>query len=106
MGITFKENCPDMRNSKVIDIINGLKKFQVQVDCLDHFVSEKNKGNFPDINFIEKAANKTYDAVILAVAHKEFCNMDIEEISNLGKEKHLIYDLKYIFPSSETDLRL
>ncbi len=106
MGITFKENCPDMRNSKVIDIINGLKKFQVQVDCLDPWVSEKNKGNFPDINFIDKAANKTYDAIILAVAHKEFCNMDIEEISNLGKEKHLIYDLKYIFPSSETDLRL
>lgn len=106
MGVTFKENCPDMRNSKVIDVINGLKKLHVQVDCLDPWVSNKNTGNFSDINFIDKAVNKSYDAIILAVAHKEFCNMDIKDIRILGKEKHLIYDLKYIFSASETDLRL
>ena len=78
----------------------------VEVDCLDPWVSNKNTGNFSDINFIDKSVNKSYDAIILAVAHKEFCNMDIKDIRILGKEKHLIYDLKYIFSASETDLRL
>jgi len=106
MGVTFKENCPDLRNSKVIDIILELEKLNIQVDCIDPWISKSAQSVYEGINFINEASNSTYDAIILAVAHDHFLNMNIDEIRNFGKEKHLIYDLKYLFPSNDTDLRL
>jgi len=106
MGVTFKENCPDLRNSKVIDIILELEKLNIQVDCIDPWISKSAQSVYEGINFINEASNSTYDAIILAVAHDHFLNMNIDEIRNFGKEKHLIYDLKYLFPETDSDIRL
>ena len=106
MGVTFKENCPDMRNSKVIDIIYELEKMNISVDCNDPWVSKVSQKLHSDINFINEPKNGSYDAIILAVAHSQFLEMSIGDIRSLGKRKNLIYDLKYLFASTETDLRL
>ena len=104
MGVTFKENCPDIRNSKVFDLVKHLKRSKVKVSVYDPWVNENQK--LKGINLIKKPKKKDFDCIILAVSHSIFKKMGIKKINNLTKKNHIIYDLKYIFSENLSDLRL
>jgi UDP-N-acetyl-D-galactosamine dehydrogenase len=106
LGLAFKENCPDLRNTKVIDIIKELINHGVNVDCYDPCVDQDEAKKEYGISLIEDPKKDYYDAIIIAVAHNEFKKMGISNIRKLGKNNQLIYDLKYLFSAEETDLRL
>lgn len=106
MGFAFKENCPDLRNTRVIDIVEGLNAYGVNVDVYDPRVSVEEAKNEYDITLVEAPIKGVYDAVILAVAHDEFKKMGAEEIQVLGKSESVLYDLKYVLPRDIADLRL
>lgn len=106
MGLTFKENCPDLRNTKVIDIIKELAEYNIQVDVYDPWVDPEQAKQEYGIQVISKPAEQEYDAIILAVAHHQFIDMGVEQIRSLGKDKHVLYDLKYLLKANESDLRL
>jgi len=106
MGLTFKENCPDIRNTKVVDILSELSEYGMNADIFDPWVDAaeaKHEYNLEPISEPDKAA---YDAIILAVAHQEFKLMQMKGIRAYGKPAHVLYDLKYVLLSSESDLRL
>ena len=104
MGLTFKENCPDIRNSKIFNLVNILAKKFNMIDCYDPWVQDIKKNNqFKKINFLKK---NYYDVVILSVRHSQFINMGIKKIRTLCKKDGIIYDLKYLFSKNFTDLRL
>jgi UDP-N-acetyl-D-galactosamine dehydrogenase len=106
MGLTFKENCPDMRNTKVIDVISELSQFGCDIDCYDPWVNEENVKQELKINQVKYPAQHTYDAIILAVSHDEFIKLGSKKIREFGKENHILYDLKYLFPKNQSDFRL
>jgi UDP-N-acetyl-D-galactosamine dehydrogenase len=106
MGLTFKENCPDLRNTKVIDVIRELQDFKFNVDVYDPWVNVEEAQAEYDITPIKSPKENSYDAIILAVAHNEFKVMGKEGIAKLTKSNNLIYDLKYILPREEVDIRL
>lgn len=106
MGLAFKENCPDLRNTRVVDIINELKQYQCHVDVYDPWVSATEARAEYGIELTTEPAAGTYDAVILAVAHREFAEMGAEAIHALCRSEHLVYDLKYVLPADASDLRL
>ena len=106
MGLTFKENCPDLRNSKVFDIVQELKEYNCKVDVFDMHVNKSNEVSKDNINLIENPLPKSYDGVIIAVAHDKFIEMGAKSIRAFGKNTHVLYDLKYILPATESDLRL
>ena len=106
MGLTFKENCPDLRNTKVIDLINELNDFGVKVDVHDPICSPEQAKNEYNIEIKKEIPKEHYDGVIICVAHNEFKNYGISFIKSLCKKSHVIYDLKYIFSKSECDARL
>jgi UDP-N-acetyl-D-glucosamine/UDP-N-acetyl-D-galactosamine dehydrogenase len=106
MGLTFKENCPDIRNSRIIDIINELKKSKLEVDVFDPCANHEDVKNEYNINLISKPNQHNYDAIIIAVAHSNFKSMGAKHVRNLCKKNGIIYDLKYIFLQHETDMRL
>jgi UDP-N-acetyl-D-galactosamine dehydrogenase len=106
MGLTFKENCPDLRNTRIVDIIAELKDYGAQVDVYDPWVNKAEAEAEYGISPIDQPDADSYDAMILAVAHREFAAMGIEQIRNMGKSAHVLYDLKYVFPAGESDLRL
>ena len=106
IGFTFKENCHDLRNTKVIDIVNELINFGIRVDCYDPWV-DKNEARIEyGIEIVDNPELSTYDSVIIAVAHDEFRDMGISAIKDYCKEDHIIYDLKYLFPIEDSDIRL
>ena len=106
MGLTFKENCPDLRNTRVVDILKELKEYDVATDVYDPWVDPQEAQQEYGFTPVAEPAAGEYDAVILAVAHREFRDMGASAIRALGKKEHLLYDLKYLFPASESDLRL
>ena len=106
MGLTFKENCPDLRNTRIVDIIAELRDYNCNVDVFDPWVSVADSKHEYGIIPISKPQAGIYDAVILAVAHNQFISLGAEEIRKLCKPVHILYDLKYILSSSEVDLRL
>lgn len=106
MGLTFKENCPDLRNTKVVDIVDELQSYGVDVDCFDPWVDSSAAQHEYSIKFISKPKTNEYEAIIIAVAHDEFKEMNTNGIRALGKKEHILYDLKYILPASESDIRL
>lgn len=106
MGLTFKENCPDLRNTRIVDIVDELKTYGVNVDVCDPWVDADEAMYEYNIRPIKKPVTDKYDAVILAVAHQQFKEMDIDEIKSFTKQNSVIYDLKYLFPSHQTDARL
>jgi UDP-N-acetyl-D-galactosamine dehydrogenase len=106
MGITFKENCPDYRNTKVVDMVHELSNKGLEVDCFDPWVDYKNATQDLHINLIKSPITASYSAIILAVAHQEFIDMGYEQIKSLGKENSLIYDLKYVLSQKHSDIRL
>ena len=106
MGLTFKENCPDLRNSKVVDIVNELKDYNCHVDIYDPWVSSEEALHVYDIKPIEKPLRDHYDAIILAVKHKLFIEMGAANIRAMCKTTAVLYDLKYVLSEHESDLRL
>ena len=106
MGITFKENCPDVRNTKVIDIITELQKYYLDITIVDPWAdkaSVKHEYNLEIINDISESATQEFDGIILAVSHKEFLNMDIKK---LKKETSVLFDVKGVLPKELIDKRL
>ena len=107
MGLTFKENCPDLRNSKVFDILKGLDEHGCIYDAYDPWVSAEEVSNYYGINILsEKPANSVYDAILISVAHDEFKKLGSTAIRKFGKPNCVIYDLKYLLEPHESDLRL
>lgn len=106
MGLTFKENCPDLRNTKVIDIISELQEYDVQADVYDPWVDPQEAMHEYGILPVAQLSFGKYDAVILAVAHQEFRAMTPEAFRKLLKAEGVIYDLKYAIAKESVDLRL
>jgi UDP-N-acetyl-D-galactosamine dehydrogenase len=106
MGLAFKENCPDLRNTRVVDIVKELEDYNCQVDVYDPWVSAEEALHEYGISTIPKPSPSTYDAVIVAVAHNQFREMGADTIRALGAPGHVLYDLKYLFPVQDSDLRL
>ena len=106
MGFTFKENCPDLRNTRVVDIVAGLQDHNCEVDVYDPWVTAEEAQHEYDIKPIQEPKPNTYDGIILAVAHQQFRHMGATVIRELGKPTHVLYDLKYVLTADESDLRL
>ena len=106
MGLTFKENCPDLRNSRVVDIIEELKDYKVQTDVFDPWADPVQAQHEYGISPVQNPEPNAYDAIVLAVAHHQFKTMGAEAIRALGKPEHVLYDLKYLLPVDDSDLRL
>lgn len=106
MGLTFKENCPDIRNTRVVDIVAELHTYGVNVDVYDPWVNGEEARHEYGISPVDHPEKGKYDAIILAVAHDQFRQMPIAEIRSLGTSQTIIYDLKYLFPADQTDARL
>ena len=106
MGLTFKENCPDLRNTRVVDIVNEMKHYKCNVDVYDPWVDQAEVQSEYGLTPVEAPNQGKYDAVILTVAHDKIRDMGAKKIRNFCKENHLLYDLKHIFSKNETDLRL
>lgn len=106
MGLTFKENCPDIRNSKVIEIVLQLRKMQVNVDIFDPLANSQEVENEYGLKLTNKLIDHKYDAIILAVNHQYFCDLGLADIKRLCKTPHVIYDVKYLFAKNEVDGRL
>lgn len=106
LGLAFKENCPDLRNTRVTDIAGELEQCNVNVDIYDPWVSSQEAKHAFDITMVETLEAERYDAVILAVAHEQFQAMGIDEIRQLTRNKGIIFDIKYLFPADVVDGRL
>lgn len=106
LGLSFKENCPDIRNTKIIDIVHELKEYHMDVDIYDPWVDVAEAEHEYGVTPVQNVVANSYDAVILAVAHHQFKNMGVDAIRALGKSSHVLYDLKYVLDASEVDIRL
>jgi|TARA_B110000438_G_scaffold301128_1_gene355213 UDP-N-acetyl-D-galactosamine dehydrogenase len=106
MGLTFKENCPDLRNSKVIDVIKPLKTACMTVDAYDPWIDIEYVEELYQINIVDVPKENFYDAIIIAVAHNIFADEGLLRIKSYGKEVHLVYDLKSLFPNEDVDISL
>jgi UDP-N-acetyl-D-glucosamine/UDP-N-acetyl-D-galactosamine dehydrogenase len=106
MGLTFKENCPDLRNSRVVDVISELQEYGLDVDIYDPWVDRNETLLERRLSLIEAPQEGVYDGIIIAVAHKAFQEMGITLIRSWARELHVIYDLKYLFPRGESHIRL
>jgi UDP-N-acetyl-D-galactosamine dehydrogenase len=105
MGLTFKENCPDMRNTRVFDVAEELNKHDMDIDAFDPWIKDPSFVNNKAINSITEPELSAYDAIIVAVGHDEFKKMGASKIKSYGKNNHILFDLKYLFSKNESDLR-
>tara|TARA_B100000780_G_scaffold70249_1_gene46825 strand:+ start:19 stop:1299 length:1281 start_codon:yes stop_codon:yes gene_type:complete len=106
MGLTFKENCPDLRNSGVASVIDELKQCNCDLDLYDPWANSKEIQNLYGIMPVTNLVANSYDGIVVAVAHNQFKDMGSQFISTLGKKPHILYDLKYLFSKEESNLRL
>ena len=106
LGLSFKENCPDVRNTKIIDIVHELEEYNIEVDVYDPWVDKSEAEREYNITPVKMPSANHYEGIILAVAHSEFVDMGIDKIRNFGKVSHVLYDLKYVFDKKDTDIRL
>jgi UDP-N-acetyl-D-galactosamine dehydrogenase len=106
LGLTFKENCPDLRNTKVIDVIAELQDYGMAVDVYDPWVKAEEARHEYGLDLVEAPKFGHYDGIVLAVAHQEFADLGAGGIRALGRPDHILYDLKYILPAEMADLRL
>jgi UDP-N-acetyl-D-galactosamine dehydrogenase len=106
MGLTFKENCPDLRNTRIVDIVKELGEYNIQADVYDPWVDVAEAQHEYGLTPIAKPEQGAYDAIIVGVAHEQFKAMGAEAIRALGKKEHVVYDLKYAMPRDAADLRL
>ncbi|TJZ77301.1 Vi polysaccharide biosynthesis UDP-N-acetylglucosamine C-6 dehydrogenase TviB [Chitiniphilus eburneus] len=106
MGLTFKENCPDIRNTRVVDIVQELKGYNIAVDVYDPWVDAAEARHEYGIVPVAAPTPNGYDAIVVAVAHRQFKELGVAGIRAFGKPLHVLYDLKYLFTVEESDLRL
>ena len=106
MGLTFKEDCPDIRNTRVVDVVQELSGFHCNIEVYDPWIDKEESIRQYGIIPVEQPEPGKYDAVIIAVAHHQFKAMGITAIRALGKKNHVLYDIKYIFPAEKVDGRL
>ena len=106
MGLTFKENCPDIRNSKVVDVVRELEKYGAKVDVHDPWAVTAEAMHEYGIRPVRRLKPGNYDAVVMGVAHDEFRRMGIAGVRGLGRKNHVLYDIKYLFKADEVDGRL
>lgn len=106
MGVTFKENCPDLRNSRILDIVRELLDYNVKVDIYDPVACPHEAKAQHAITLLSYPETGAYDAILIAVAHDEFKALGASSIRSFAKKNRVIYDLKYVLDASESDLRL
>lgn len=106
MGLTFKENCPDIRNTRVIDLITEFKDYSANVEVYDPWANTDEVEREYGFRLIQQLANAKYDAIVLAVAHRQFTEMGPQAIRTLGRNQSVIFDVKYILPAESVDGRL
>lgn len=106
MGFTFKENCPDVRNTRVIDIVHALSSYHANIDVYDPWMDAQEAQQEYAINTIDTLPEKHYDAIIIAVAHQQFTQLGIAKIRALGKNQHILFDVKHVFSKHQVDARL
>ena len=106
MGLTFKENCPDLRNTRVVDLVFGFNSFNCHVDVYDPWADKQEAVEEYGITPIEEPQQGQYDAMILAVAHDQFKKLGAQRLRSYGKPQHILYDIKYLLNADEVDGRL
>jgi UDP-N-acetyl-D-galactosamine dehydrogenase len=106
LGLTFKENCPDLRNSKVADVVRELKNFGAKVDVFDPWIDADEAEHEYAIRPISRVRDGVYDAAVIAVGHKEFRDKGIASVRKACKKNHVVYDIKYVFGADQVDGRL
>lgn len=106
LGLTFKENCPDLRNTKVVDVIRELEDYGAVVDVHDPQADAAEARHEYGIEIVDQPRPGQYDAIVLAVSHRQFIEQGSEAIRAFGKPEHVLYDLKYALPMGAADLRL
>src|SRR6267142_6303719 len=106
LGLTFKENCPDIRNSKVVDVVREMEKYGAVVDVYDPWIDVAEARNEYDIKPVRTLRKGHYDAAIVAVAHREFKAMGSAAVRQLCRRNHVLFDIKYVFPVQDVDGRL
>ena len=106
MGLTFKENCPDIRNTRVVDVVRELAEYKVKVDVFDPWAGAEESRHEYGITPVAAPEAGAYDGIVLAVAHEQFRRMGARAIRALGKPQHVLYDLKYVLARQDSDLRL
>jgi UDP-N-acetyl-D-glucosamine/UDP-N-acetyl-D-galactosamine dehydrogenase len=106
MGLTFKENCPDIRNTRVVDLVEEFEGFNCKVDVYDPWIDKDEVIHEYGFKPIDQPVAGKYDAILLAVAHDEFKELSLEQIKAFGKVNHVLYDIKYLLDANEVDGRL
>lgn len=106
MGLTFKENCPDLRNTGVIDIIEEMKTYNTLVDIYDPWADPTEAQHEYGLDLVSAPEKNTYDAIIICVAHNQFKEMGAQGIRALGKQNHVLFDVKHVLPKADVDARL
>lgn len=106
LGFTFKGDCPDVRNTKIIDIVKELKDFNMSVDVFDDWADPEEVKHEYGIELISEIPKGIYDGIVLAVDHSELKEMGSTAIREYGKAKHVLYDVKHVLPKDESDIRL
>ena len=106
MGLAFKENCPDIRNTRVAELVKGLQGYHANVDIHDPWVSSESAMEEYSLNLVEEPQAEKYDAIVLAVAHDCFREAGLKQIRHYAKAQHVLFDVKYLFPRAENLTRL
>jgi UDP-N-acetyl-D-galactosamine dehydrogenase len=106
LGMTFKENCPDIRNSKVIDVVRELRSHGALVDMFDPWANSAECQHEYDMKPVRTLRRGHYDVAVIAVAHQQFRELGAAGVRRLCKKNHVVYDIKHVFPAGETDGRL
>ncbi|OAE09643.1 Vi polysaccharide biosynthesis UDP-N-acetylglucosamine C-6 dehydrogenase TviB [Pantoea sp. OXWO6B1] len=106
LGFAFKENCPDIRNTRIIDVVKELENYNCKVDVFDPWVDAEEVTREYGISTIQAIEADFYDAIVVAVGHEQFKQMSVDDIRDYGKDKHVLYDLKYVLPAEQSDMRL
>jgi UDP-N-acetyl-D-galactosamine dehydrogenase len=106
LGLAFKENCPDIRNTRVVDIVSELREYNCVVEVHDPWVSAEEARAEYDLELVKEPEHNCYDAVMVAVAHSQFRDLGARSVRRWGKQDHVLYDLKYVFEADQTDIRL
>lgn len=106
LGLTFKENCPDIRNTRICELVTEFEKYGVSVDVNDPWVDVEEAKKEYGISIVQTPETNSYDAVVLAVSHDEYLELGVDAIRAYGKENYVLYDIKSILPRDKVDGRL
>jgi UDP-N-acetyl-D-galactosamine dehydrogenase len=106
LGLTFKENCPDVRNTRIVDVVRELEKYGAKVDVFDPWADPDEAEHEYGLRPVKRLKPGTYDALVMGVAHEEFRRMGIAKIREFARKEHVLYDIKYVFRADEVDGRL